>query len=88
MGLTSSTSLSKIRENVVLHKFVGTVPVPENDGFWKELLTFSYSPPKSMYVPYVACSYSERRVTCLVHVLCELVTHNPSLETMHGALAR
>lgn len=48
MGLTASTSLSKLGGNAVLQKFVGTVSVPENDDFWKELLTFSYSPPKSM----------------------------------------
>ena len=48
MGLTASTSLSKLGENAVLKKFVGVAPVPEKDAFWKELLTFTYAPPKSM----------------------------------------
>ena len=50
MGLTVSTSLSKLGENAVLQKFVGTTPIKQNEGFWKELLTFSYVPPKSMQV--------------------------------------
>lgn len=50
MGLTASTSLSKLGENEILRKFVGPSSIPEDDAFWKELLTFSYAPPKSMYV--------------------------------------
>lgn len=48
MGLTASTSLSKLGENAALKKFVGVTPIPEGDSFWKELLTFSYVPSKSM----------------------------------------
>lgn len=48
MGVTASTSLSKLGENVALKKFVGIGPITEGDAFWKELLTFSYVPPKSM----------------------------------------
>jgi hypothetical protein len=48
MGVTASTSLSKLGENEALKKFVGVTPVPGGDKFWKELLTFSYVPPKSM----------------------------------------
>jgi len=48
MGLTASTSLSKLGDNDVLKKFVGTDAISESDSFWKELLTFSYAAPKSM----------------------------------------
>ena len=47
MGVTVSTSLAKIRENPLLLRFVGGETIPEGDAFWKELLSFAYSPPKN-----------------------------------------
>jgi len=47
MGVTVSTSLAKIKENPLLLRFVGGETIPEGDGFWKELLSFAYSPPKN-----------------------------------------
>ena len=48
MGVSVSTSLSKLKENPILLKFVDNSPILEGDDFWNELLSFSYTPPKSM----------------------------------------
>lgn len=48
MGVSVSTSLSKLKENPILLKFVDNSPIADGDDFWNELLSFSYSPPKSM----------------------------------------
>ena len=48
MGVTASTTLVKLRDNPVLLKFVGSSAIPESDEFWKELLSFSYVPPKTL----------------------------------------
>ena len=45
MGVTVSTSLARIKENPLLLRFVGTEPVAEGDGFWRELLTFTTGQP-------------------------------------------
>lgn len=46
MGVASSTSLSKLRENAVLLQFVGEGTLQDEDELWDKLLTFSYSPTK------------------------------------------
>ena len=46
MGVASSTSLSKLRENAVLQKFVREEKIDSGDEFWDQLLTFSHSPAK------------------------------------------
>ena len=45
MGVSSSTSLSKLRENIVLQRFVGEGKIEPGDDFWDQLLSFSYATP-------------------------------------------
>lgn len=47
MGVTVSTSLVKIKENPLLLRLVGSQTISEGDEFWRELLSFTYSPPAS-----------------------------------------
>ena len=47
MGVTASTSLARLRDNSALLRFVGEKAVTEDDVFWKELLSFSYVPPRN-----------------------------------------
>ena len=45
MGVTVSTSVTRIKENPLLLRLVGSEAVPEEDEFWNQLLAFAYSPP-------------------------------------------
>ena len=56
MGVSVSTSLSKLKENPILLKFVDNSPIVDSDDFWNKLLSFSYTPPKSMYVKSMAAN--------------------------------
>lgn len=47
MGVTASTSLGRLRDNPALLKFVGEKVVAESDVFWKDLLSFTYVPPRN-----------------------------------------
>lgn len=44
MGANSS-SISELPENEYLKKLAGAEPISENDPFWNQLLSFSFTTP-------------------------------------------
>eukprot|EP00731_Ephydatia_muelleri_P017058 Em0010g156a len=71
MGITTSTSLSNLKDNAVLQRFIGLQPVPQGDKLWAELVTFSYSPLNST----MEMKLMEETLS---HQLDTLVKHNHS----------
>lgn len=92
MGITTSTSLSNLKDNAVLQRFIGLQPVPQGDKLWAELVTFSYSPLNSTYVMSVPerplqrkNKIDERLRVFLVHsVSCAMVRWFVQLERTYS----
>lgn len=44
---TSSSSISELKDNEYLRRFAGREPITPNDPFWNQLLSFTFSPPRT-----------------------------------------
>jgi len=43
----SNSSISELKDNEYLRRFAGREPISHNDPFWNQLLSFSFSPPRT-----------------------------------------
>ena len=47
MGANSSSSIVELSSNEYLQKLVGKAPIPHDDPFWNQMLSFSFSISKN-----------------------------------------